>query len=83
MYNYNLRFSSYRLTVRTLDFHSKDVGSIPASLKNDSKQTPNEKTKFRKTFVFTRERKKLTTERKLQFHIYIQSFFYKKFDVIS
>ena len=23
---------SYRLTVRTLDFHSKDVGSIPASL---------------------------------------------------
>ena len=28
----HFEFASYRLKVRILDFHSKDVGSIPASL---------------------------------------------------
>ena len=34
MFSYKIAtlIPSYRLTVRTLDFHSKDVGSIPASL---------------------------------------------------
>ena len=32
----NYQRTSYRLTVRTLDFHSKDVGSIPASLNINS-----------------------------------------------
>ena len=47
---------SYRLTVRTLDFHSKDVGSIPASL-NINGLTP-----LAKDFIF----KKQTTALKVK-----------------
>jgi hypothetical protein len=54
---YNLLIdSSYRLTVRTLDFHSNNVGSIPASLIFMQKFIISNRKKIQKQSVFSNQK---------------------------